>query len=420
MFTFRFFRNPKNDALHIRITHNRRKAEMELHISASEEALESALSSKPKTQFSYLASTLKGIDTKIREVQMDFLRDGGVPPSMDAKGIREVVRERLFPEVALERTNDEPERIDESRLFGKFYEKRMNAKANKGYKASIEYTFTKIQAFCADKNSEYGKPFDELTFDDISLKWLNAFDEWLVGQGMAQNSRNIHFKNIRTVINRAIDEELTEKYPFRRFKIRPEATRKRSMTVESLRALFDFPVEEYQKFYLDMFKLMFLLIGINTADLYDLTGITDGRIEYRRAKTHRLYSIKVEPEAMEIIERWKGEKNLLCIADRWPNAKEFNKYMNITLKKIGKREKVPGRGGKIKITPAFPELQTYWARHTWATIAYEIGIPKDVISQALGHSSGNEITEIYIRRDEKKVDAANRRVLNYVLYGKNV
>lgn len=236
------------------------------------------------------------------------MRDGGVPAHMDAKEIREIVRQRILPGSAIETTEEEAEKVDESKLFGKFYEKRMNAKTNKGYKSSIEYTFKKMKEFCADKSYNCGEPFDRLTFDDITLKWLNSFDEWLVAGGAAQNTRNIHLKNIRTVINRAIDEELTEKYPFRRFKIRPEATRKCSMPVERLRALFDYPVEEYQKFYLDMFKLIFMLIGINTTDLYNLTGIVNGRIEYRRAKTHRLYSIKVEPEALEIIKRWKGER----------------------------------------------------------------------------------------------------------------
>lgn len=420
MFTFRFFRNPKNNAVHLRITHNRRKAEMELGISATEEAFESALSDKPKTQYSYLASTLKGIDTKIREVQMDFLRDGGIPADMDAKDIREIVRERIFPGVALERINGESEETDDSNLFGKFYEKRMNAKANKGYKVSIEYTFKKMQAFCADKHSDHCKPFDELTFDDISLKWLNAFDEWLIiTQGSAQNSRNIHFKNIRTVINRAIDEELTDKYPFRRFKIRPEATRKRSLSVKELRILFNYPVEEYQKFYLDMFRLMIMLCGINSTDLYNLTEITNGRIEYRRAKTHKLYSIKVEPEAMVIINRWKGRRKLLCIADRWKDPKDFNKNMNIALKKIGKHEQVSGRGGKIRITPLFPTLSTYHTRHSWATIAYnDCGVSKDVISQALGHSLGSTVTEIYLNKDQRLVDEANRKVLDYVFNNK--
>ncbi|MDE7345416.1 MAG: site-specific integrase [Muribaculaceae bacterium] len=419
MFTFKFFLKPTSKAIQLRITNNRKKVEWSLGYEATAEQLDDALSDSPKVENIYLSSTLGDVRKRLKEIQLDFIRDNTDLDNMEIKQLGKLVKGRISASEAIDQDEEEKRKENETKLFGKFYEKRMNAKANKGYKASIESTFKKMQAFCADKDSDHGKPFDELTFEDISLRWLNAFDEWMVKDDLKQNSRNIHFKNIRTVINRAIDEELTEKYPFRRFKIHPEETRKRSMTIESLRELFDYPVEEYQKIYLDMFKLIFMLIGINSTDLYNLTEIVDGRIEYRRAKTHRLYSIKVEPEAMEIIERWKGEKNLLCIADRWPNPKEFNKYMNITLKKIGKRQKVPGRGGKIKITPAFPELQTYWARHSWATLAADLDIPDATISLALGHSGGtNPTTAIYIKRDLKKMDEANRRVLNYVLYGK--
>ena len=412
MFSAKFISKPsKKDAVVVRITNKRRSAEVSLGIKATQEQLEGALSQKTSTKHFQLSKLLQLYAAKLEDVRMRVIQDNLT--NTDARTIAGIVREAFFgPEEA---SGQQKAALG----FAAFFCKRMKATKNDGYRATIEYTYKKIMAFCADKDSYRGNPFEELTFEDITLKWLNDFDDWLIDQGAAQNSRNIHFKNIRTVINRAIDEELTEKYPFRRFKIRPEATAKRSMTVENLRALFDYPVEEYQRFYLDMFKLTFMLVGINTTDLYGLKEVRDGRIEYRRAKTHRLYSIKVEPEAMEIIERWRGEKNLLCIADRWSNPRDFNKNFNIALKKIGVRERVSGRGGKIKITSAFPGIQTYWARHSWATIALnDCEISKDIISQALGHSMGNDITEIYIRRDERKVDAANRKVLDWVLYKK--
>lgn len=420
MFTFKFFLKPTSKAIQLRITNNRKKVEWSLGYEATEAQLENALSDSPKSDNIRLSTTLGHLRNKLKEIQLDFIRDNIDFESLDIKTLGRLIKNEIsgVKNIMQQQEDEKKKKEDEVKLFGRFYIRKMNAKANQGYKTSIESTLKKMQAFCADEDSDHGKPFDELTFEDITLRWLNAFDEWMINDGLKQNSRNIHFKNIRTAINRAIDEELTEKYPFRRLKIRPEETRKRSLTVEELRTLFNYPVEEYQKKYLDVFKLIFMLVGINSTDLFNLDKITNGRVEYRRAKTHRLYSIKVEPEAMEIIERLKGKKNLICASDLWPNPKEFNKYMNITLKKIGERKKVHGRGGKYEITPLFPELSTYWARHTWATIAYEIGIPKDIISQALGHSSGNEVTEIYIKRDEKKVDEANRKVINFVLYGK--
>ena len=167
-----------------------------------------------------------------------------------------------------------------------------------------------------------------------------------------------------------------------------------------------------------MFKLMFMLIGINTVDIHRLKSISkEGRIEYKRAKTGRLYSIRVEPEAMELIERYKGEKGLLCIADRWSNSQNFRHQCNKALQRIGEMER-KGRGGKKIITSEFPEITTYWARHSWATIAYSIGVSKDVIAQALGHSDGHDTTNIYINEDLSKIDEANRRVLDWVLHCK--
>ncbi len=87
--------------------------------------------------------------------------------------------------------------------------------------------------------------------------------------------------------------------------------------------------------------------------------------------------------------------------------------MNDNLSEIGPTVR-KGLGGKKYREPLFPELTTYWARHSWATIAHKIGISKDVISMALGHSFGCKTTDIYIDFDRDKVDEANRKVIDYI------
>ena len=270
------------------------------------------------------------------------------------------------------------------------------------------------------------KKFDEnalnLTFEDITKEWLTKFDAHMAKPGdkdrtTSQNYRNIHLRNIRAVFNYALDEEITTLYPFRRFKIKAVETEKRSLDIKQLRKLFNYEVEEYQKEYLDMFKLMFLLCGINSADLFHLKELKDGRAVFNRAKTGKLYSIKVEPEAMEIIERWRGKDYLLNVCDRYKDHRNYTHRMNLALQRIGEMER-KGRGGKKIIKAAFPGLSTYWARHTWATLAAELDIPDATISRGLGHASENSTTEIYIRRNRKKVDNANRKLIDWVLYEK--
>lgn len=275
-----------------------------------------------------------------------------------------------------------------------------------------KHTLNRVRAFIGED------ALNSLKFEDITLDWLNDFNGFMAKTSPSPNARNIHFRNLRAVFNNAIENEVTTHYPFRKFKIKAVETAKRSLSVEELRRLFYFPCEEHQKKYLDMFRLSFYLMGVNMIDLAKLTEVVNGRLDFNRTKTGHLYSMKVEPEAMELFEKYKGENHLLFILDHWTNDEFFRWKMNKELQKIGPMHKQPGRGGKKIYEPMFPELTAYWARHSWATIASSIDIPDRVIAEALGHEFGNRITNIYIRFDIRKVDVANRKVLDWVLYGK--
>ena len=399
MVSFSFFAT-KFNKLAVRFVNNRRKAELNLGVEATAADVADGLYTldKPKLK-SKLKATLVYFKPRIKEILDRKAIEW--PKDIDAKFIRDYVGREL---------GLIDEEVDETIKFTRHFQRFIDGKTNKGTKGVYKHTLDKIRAF--------DKDIDKKCFEDITLQWLTDFEAFCA-RTASKNARNIHLRNIRAVFNNAIDYEITTAYPFRRFKIRPEATRKRSMTVEELRRLFDYPVEEYAEIYRDMFRLIFMLMGINSADLWALKSITrEGRIEYKRAKTGRFYSIKVEPEAMEIINKYRGVKRLLCIADRWSDHRNFRHQCNKALQRIGQMER-KGRGGKKIITAEFEGVTTYFARHSWATIAYnDLQIPKDIIAQALGHSGSETVTDIYLDKDPKLVDAANRRVLDWVLYGK--
>ena len=247
----------------------------------------------------------------------------------------------------------------------------------------------------------------------MDLDWLRRFEKWMKDSGMKINAYALHLRNIRAVFNYAIDEEITTMYPFRKFKIKKEETAKRCLTPEQVALLRDYDCEEHQKRYRDIFMLMLYLVGINAVDLFNLKQLVNGKVEYNRAKTGKLYSIKVEPEAMEIIERYKGENWLLNILDTYSNYQDFLHRMDIGLKQIGPVTR-KGLGGKKEREPLFPDISSYWSRHTWATIAAGLDVPKETISAALGHEIGSDVTSIYIKFDQRKIDEANRRVIDYL------
>lgn len=293
----------------------------------------------------------------------------------------------------------------ERKFFVDYLDEFVMTKANSGTRTVYNTTRNKLLKFDP-----------KCTFETMDRAWLAKFERWMQESGMKVNALAIHLRNVRAVFNYCLDEEYTTLYPFRRFSIKKEETRKRSLTVEQLRTLRDYPCEDYQIKYRDMFMLMFYLIGINAADLFlaKKSDLVNGRLEYKRAKTGKLYSVLVHPEAMEIINRYAGTgEYLLNVMDDYGDYKDFLHRMGKALKDIGPMQRV-GRGGKKVREPLFPEISSYWSRHTWATLAAQLDVPKEVISAGLGHEIGSPVTSIYINFDIKKVDEANRTVIDYV------
>lgn len=332
------------------------------------------------------------------------LTESGEIHSMKIQAVKRRIEESLRPA--------DVDEVPEKLLFVDRFRMFMSEKTNLRTKELYQATLNRISVY-TDINA--------LTFEDITVSWLKDFDRFLALSAPSPNARNIHFRNIRAVFNSAIDDDLINCYPFRKFKIKGKETPKRSLPVEQLCSLRDYPCEEHQIKYRDIFLLSFYLIGINIIDLCYLKhkSLINGRIEYYRAKTGKFYSVKIEPEAAEILKKYEGENYLLNILDRYSNYKDYAQKLNNNVREIGEvkliEKCIKGKRRMVKErNPILPDITTYWMRHTWATIAHKIGISKDVISMALGHEFGQKVTGIYIDLDMEKVDEANRLVIDYV------
>jgi len=253
--------------------------------------------------------------------------------------------------------------------------------------------------------------FSDLTFNkltEISMKWS--------GLGLKENSQGIYFRNIRLVYNRAIIEGIArlEDYPFKRFRIPRKKNAKRNILVPDIMKLIAAKLSPGKSYVRDLFMLSLYLVGANYKDL--LTAgrdqVVNGRFVYNRAKTGALISIKIEPEAMEILKRYQGKDLLLNFLENMVtgSARKQPDYFDL-VQRSNRQLKAIATGCGINAP-----LSTYYARHTWATIAAHNGISRDVIGLALGHSSP-QVTELYIEWDQELIDHANRVVLDAILFG---
>lgn len=290
-------------------------------------------------------------------------------------------------------------------LKSKAEEKQMKGVVN--YSSSFMSTVSAIQNF---------EKSDKLPVTSVTTQWLRAFEEHLSKNGgskgnhynsrpLSVNSVAVYMRNIRTAYNAAISEGRADhnSYPFRDYKIKKAGTGHRVVSIVDMGNIAGYSRENPSvMFARDMFLLSFYLIGINMADLFKLDKIyRDGRVRYIRSKGKHQFDILAQPEALEIIKKYKGTKHLLNWDNYYTTYRGANKSINKYLKQIS-----------AEIGAGVP-LTTYYARHTWATIASSLDVPDNTISAALGHTR-NSMTRIYNFFDNKKIDRANRMVIDAV------
>lgn len=291
------------------------------------------------------------------------------------------------------------------------------------YSKDMKKSTARLYKLTADRIREYD---ESATPDSIDANWLRGFEKYLRDEkqlsvnGIAQKMRNI-----KSTLNRCHSDKVTDNYPFGKngYIIREEETEVNNLTAQEFADLRDYPCEPWQRIYIDIFCLSTYLAGVNIGDLLLCKGLTKGRFVFIRQKTNksnatkiRQISLPVYPEAMEIINRYKGKNHLLNIMDNMNDYKTFTQHYNKALKKIGPSKKVPDKRGKfrkIEYMPLFPGITTNSARYTFASVAVnDLDISDRTVAICMGHSWAKNVTSRYIANDQSKIDRTIRLVID--------
>jgi integrase len=259
---------------------------------------------------------------------------------------------------------------------------------------------------------------DVILFREITPDFLEGFEKHLKAAGSSVNTVRNYMCNIRAIYNHAIDKTETVKiqlFPFRKYKIYGERKQPRSLDANDLKRLL------YSQEYLtaaeqrdvDIFFLIFYTGGTNFKDLVLLkkSDYYKDRIIYDRLKTGREYSIKIYPEAKAILDRYQGTEYLLSFIERKRMVTAAGREGYITkdlLKNTNKNLRNAGKKCRLPLN-----LSTYVARYSFATIAKQLDVDKDVIGHILGH--GATMTDGYIDWYQEKDDLAIRKVIDAVI-----
>ena len=253
----------------------------------------------------------------------------------------------------------------------------------------------------------------DVNLEDVNAELMESYESFLRHHSLAPNSISFYMKHLRAAYNRAVDEELVvDKRPFRHVTTSIERTAKRAISLSMIKrlksmALYDYPTRCFAR---DMFLFSFYTRGMSFVDIAFLQkkNLKGDVLYYRRKKTNQLLMVRWEPCMQEIVDRYKSGSSspYMFSIIRDFDAGPRRQYQN-AMSRVNRHLKLIGQELGMH-----QPLTMYCARHSWASIARNEGIPLAVISEGMGHDS-EKTTQIYLSSlNTEVVDNANRKILN--------
>lgn len=257
--------------------------------------------------------------------------------------------------------------------------------------------------------------FVEFTNGDIYMAHLTPrmIDDYVHHLRIAGYSNayiNISVTPIKTITNYAI------KMQYVRYDISPFTyhhnldvlPREMDLSVEDMRKVFAYQPTQYRtRRILDIFKLSFLLGGMNLADMlqYDFRKPD---ISYIRQKTQlknqRPTQFNTPPEAKEIIQRYMnkdtGRLNIIGKGGYQSLISSINRSLKRTAKKLGLD---------------CPRISFYSARKSFIQHGFDMGIPLEILEYCVGQTmKKNRPIFNYAKIMSKHADVAIRQIIDNI------
>ncbi len=266
-----------------------------------------------------------------------------------------------------------------------------------------------------------------LNFADVTVSWLNQFQKFCIeDESKSLTTVGIYLRTLRTVFNDAIEDKTvsSEGYPFgkRKYQIPTPKKVKKALAPQQLKALFNgspkTPEQEQAKAF---WFFSYLCNGINFKDVLHLKckDFDGEKIEFIRAKTAKSVkdqsTITVYPDqyAINVMKQYgnpDGNPNdfIFTILNRSETAKEqYRKQKNfirLTNQHFLKYAKDNGINEKIS---------SYWARHSFATMAIRKGASIEQVGEAVGHTNTKTTQGYFAGFEDETKKAIGQTLLDF-------
>ncbi len=244
-----------------------------------------------------------------------------------------------------------------------------------------------------------------IDINDITRPLLLDFAEFIGGTKAARNLSYLAYIH-REARDRYNDEDAglirIPRQPFKKLpKAVPMGKGQKALSLESFQAIINIhPANEYEAIALAAFLLSFLCMGANMADLYAQKLPVSGIWSYNRCKTGVYAEVRINAKIdtfVGLLQDGGGSPWWLPALHRYGTSYTATACVNRRLRTIAERE-------------GMEPFTFYAARKSWATFARRLGIEKATIDDALAHTGGYRMADIYAEKNYYLCWEANEKV----------
>lgn len=256
----------------------------------------------------------------------------------------------------------------------------------------LKLSYQTKQAYTTTMNNllGYQKKFEErLSFDNFNTGFGERFKAYLLNDvGVFDNTVSNRIKHLKTFVKWANDNAYCKTVFYKKWKEKKEDGKAVFFLKQNeIKQIADFEFIER----LDKVRDLFLIgcyCGLRYADINSIKPIhaQDGLLKLNTKKTGEYVEIPIIPEVQTILDKyWKKDRELPTISNQ-----KGNQYISELVKAVGINRKfiyVQKKDGKPeeKIYEAWEMCSWHTSRHSFATIAIQLGIPYEVVRKVLGH-----------------------------------
>lgn len=228
---------------------------------------------------------------------------------------------------------------------------------------------------------KYENDTQSITFQSLTLDWLQLFDKYLIARGMEKSSIGRHHQTIRSYINEAIKKNKIDAkdYPYKHYQIRAQKSEIIHLNEAQLQQLQKM-AENENNIYLDMF-LLGCYTGLRFADIQNLEKSTIENQDYNYLRKKAQKTGKMTNINISVLFQGNAEKIINSYEEMKPFSHVSNVQINIKLKEVG---------DKIGVK----DLHFHVSRHTFATQLLQKGLDIVSVQELMQHSDINT-TRIY-------------------------